>query len=130
VFTNLSHLQANEPHFANCKIRTCFLHFAFGDGTTDEVTGLVNVLKDLQNVDEINIVDWSHSDSCDPGFQHVNVSDIINAGRKQSDNEEEEGRGNEGKGNHESAKHNVALCYCMWITEAFEFDDIAVARTF
>jgi hypothetical protein len=58
----------------------------------------------------------------------VDVEDIINAGRKQSDNEEEEGRGNEGKGNHESVKHNVALCYCMCITEASEFDDIAAAR--
>jgi hypothetical protein len=58
----------------------------------------------------------------------VNVAVIINAGRKQSDNEEEEGRGNGGKGNHESVKHNVALSYCMCITEAFEFDDIAVTR--
>jgi hypothetical protein len=43
----------------------------------------------------------------------VNVADIISAGQKQSDNTEEEGRGNEGKGNHENVKRDVALCYGM-----------------
>jgi len=57
----------------------------------------------------------------------VNVADIISAGQKQSDNAEEEGRGNEGKGNHESVKRDVALCYGMWITEDFESDDMAAA---
>jgi len=58
ALTSLSHLQENEPHIANCKIRRCFLHFAIGAVITEEVTGLVNVLKDSQNVDEVNIVDW------------------------------------------------------------------------
>jgi len=57
----------------------------------------------------------------------VIVADII-AGQKQSDDAEKEGKGCEGKGNHESVKHNVALYCCMWINEAFEFDDIAAAR--
>jgi len=58
TLTSLSNLQANEPHFANYKIRRCFLHFAIGAVIAEEVTGLINVLKDLQNVDEVNIVDW------------------------------------------------------------------------
>lgn len=55
----------------------------------------------------------------DPGFQRVNVADIIIAGQKQSDNAEEEGRGREGKGNHESVKGDVALCHGMWMTGDF-----------
>jgi len=62
ALTSLSHLQENEPHIASCQIRRCFLHFAIGDVIIEEVTGLVNVLKDSQNVDEINIVDWLRSD--------------------------------------------------------------------
>jgi len=58
----------------------------------------------------------------------VNVADIISAGQKQSGDAEKEGRGSEGKGIHVNVKHNVALCYCMWIIKAFEFDDIAAAR--
>lgn len=54
----------------------------------------------------------------------MNVADIISAGQKQSGEAEKEDRGNEGKGIHESVKHNMALCYCMWNIESFEFDDI------
>jgi len=46
ALTSLLHLQENEPHIVNCKIRICFLHFAVGDVITEEVTDLVNVLKD------------------------------------------------------------------------------------
>ena len=66
--------------------------------------------------------------TCDPGFRRVDVADIISAGQKQCDNAEEEGRGNEGRGNHESVKHSVALGCCTWITEAFVYNDTAVAR--
>jgi hypothetical protein len=58
ALTILSHLQASEPHFANCKNRICLLHCAVEYVITEEVTGSVNVLKDFKNVDEVNFVNW------------------------------------------------------------------------
>jgi hypothetical protein len=34
------------------------LRFANGDVITEEVTGLSNVLKPFENVDEVNFMDW------------------------------------------------------------------------
>jgi len=56
------------------------------------------------------------------------LADIVSAGQKQNGDAEKEGRSNEWKGIHERVKHNVALCCCLWIIDAFEFDYIAAAR--
>lgn len=85
------------------------------------MTGLVNVLKDFENVNEVNLLEWRQSDLCDAVLRRFNDAASISGGAKQSDDVEKNGRDwDGGGGGHEGVRQRVALGYYTWVTEGLK----------
>jgi hypothetical protein len=69
-----------------------------------KVLDLVCAMRIFEN----NIEEWLQSDVCEPGFQHITDTDIVNAATKQKGEEEGENESEE-KGESVHVSHSMML---------------------
>jgi hypothetical protein len=53
-----------------------------------EILGMVCAMKSFENVNKGNVEEWLQSDACEPGFQHMTNTGIVNVTAKQKGEEE------------------------------------------
>jgi hypothetical protein len=78
-----------------------------------KILDMVCTMTSFENVAKHNVKEWLQSDACELGFQHMTVTDIVNASAKQKggkeggeDDSEEEGQSSE------CISHSMAL-HCV-----------------